>query len=107
MILLGALLSRVVARVRPGGLAVVLGGLLPFRRIPVEHIAGAVADYIEPANWGGWGYRTVRDESAVVIRAGDGIIVTLRSGRRFAVTVDDATTGTGLLNGLVGRIRSA
>ncbi len=42
-----------------------------------------------------------------VVARGDGIIVTLDSGRRFAVTVDDAATGAGLLNGLVGRIRSA
>jgi uncharacterized membrane protein len=107
LIVLGVLLSRVVARVGPGGLTVLLGGFLPVKRIPVERIASAVADYIEPAKWGGWGYRLVPDASAVVIRAGDGIIVTLNSGRRFAVTVDDAVTGAGLLNGLVGRIRSA
>jgi hypothetical protein len=107
LIVLGVLLSRVVARVGPGGLTVLLGGFLPVKRIPVERIANAVADHIEPAKWGGWGYRLVPDGSAVVIREGDGIIVTLNTGRRFAVTVEDAVTGAGLLNGLVGRIRSA
>lgn len=107
LIVLGVLLSRVVARVGTNGLTVLLGGFLAVKRIPVERVASAVADRIEPANWGGWGYRLVPDGSAVVIRAGDGIVVTLDSGRRFAVTVDDAVNGAGLLNGLVGRIRSA
>lgn len=106
LIVLGVLMSRVVARVGSGGLTVLMGGFLPVKRIRMERIADAVADYIEPAKWGGWGYRLVPDGSAVVIRAGDGMIVTLDGGRRFAVTVDDAATGAGLLNGLVARSRS-
>lgn len=105
--MLAVLLSKVVVRVGPRGLTVLLGGFLRVKRIPVERVAAAVADFIEPVKWGGWGYRLVPDGSAVVIRAGDGIVVTLNTGRRFAVTVDDAVTGAGLLNGLVGRIRSA
>ncbi len=39
--------------------------------------------------------------TAVVLRRGDGIEVSLEGGRKFAVTVDDAATGAALLNGLV------
>lgn len=107
LIVLGSLLSRVVTRVGGSGLTVLMGGFLRVKRIPVERMANAVADYIEPAKWGGWGYRLIPDASAVVVRAGDGIIVNLDNGRRFAVTVDDAATGAGLLNGLIGRARPA
>jgi hypothetical protein len=107
LIALGFLLSRVVTRVGGNGLTVLMGGFLRVKRIPVERMANAVADYIEPGKWGGWGYRLIADASAVVVRAGDGIIVNLDNGRRFAVTVDDAATGAGLLNGLIGRARPA
>ena len=106
LIALGSLLSRVVIRIGANGLTVLLGGFLPVKSIPVEKIDVAAADHIDPSRWGGWGYRLIADASAVVIRAGDGIIVNLTNGRRFAVTVDDAATGAGLLNGLVARSRS-
>ncbi len=106
LIVLGSLLSRVVIRIGAKGLTVLLGGFLPVKSIPVEKIDVAAADHIDPSRWGGWGYRLIADASAVVIRAGDGIIVNLTSGRRFAVTVDDAATGAGLLNGLVARSRA-
>jgi hypothetical protein len=107
LIVLGSLLSRVVIRVGADGLTVLLGGVLPVKSIPVEKIDVAAADHIDPSRWGGWGYRLIADASAVVIRAGDGIVVNLTNGRRFAVTVDDAATGAGLLNGLVARSRSS
>lgn len=107
LIVLGSLLSRVVIRIGANGLTVLLGGFLPVKSIPVKRIDVAAADHIDPSRWGGWGYRLIADASAVVIRAGDGIVVNLTNGRRFAVTVDDAATGAGLLNGLVARSRSS
>jgi hypothetical protein len=41
--------------------------------------------------------------SGVILRAGSALIVTRRSGRRFTVTVDDAETAAGLLDGLAHR----
>ncbi|MFI1016900.1 hypothetical protein [Streptomyces sp. NPDC020965] len=65
---------------------------LPRRRIPLSHVVGAeFAPKVNPRHWGGWGYRW-RPEmgTAVVVRRGEGIIVTLGDGRTFTVTVDDA-----------------
>jgi hypothetical protein len=107
LIALGILLSRVVIRIGGAGVTVLLGGFLRVKRIPLEKINTAEADFIEPSKWGGWGYRMVPDASAVVIRAGDGIVINLANGRRFAVTVDDAATGAGLINGLLRRARPA
>jgi hypothetical protein len=45
--------------------------------------------------WGGWGYRWMpgAKASAAVLRKGPGIVLTFADGRRFAVSVDDATAG--------------
>ncbi|MFI1393757.1 hypothetical protein [Streptomyces sp. NPDC020681] len=65
---------------------------LPRRRIPLEHVVGAeFAPQVTPRQWGGWGYRWRPEQgTAVVVRRGEGIIVTLGDGRTFTVTVDDA-----------------
>ena len=65
---------------------------------------GARALNVKPMNHGGWGHRgslLLLGKAAVVVRRGDAIEVTLRGGRQFLVTVDDAETGAALLNGLV------
>ncbi|WP_262387131.1 hypothetical protein [Streptomyces sp. TRM49041] len=67
---------------------------LPRRRIPLEHVVGAeFAPRVTPRQWGGWGYRW-RPEmgTAVVVRRGEGLVLTLGDGRSFTVTVDDAET---------------
>lgn len=65
---------------------------LPRRRIPLDHVVGAeFAPQVTPREWGGWGYRWRPEQgTAVVVRRGEGIIVTLGDGRTFTVTVDDA-----------------
>lgn len=103
LVVIGLLLTRVRARVGSGGLSVYLGGVVPTRRIALEKIEVAGTEFVDPSRWGGWGYRMVPDGSAVVIRAGEGIVLRLKNGRRFAVTVDDAATGAGTINGLLDR----
>ncbi len=87
------------------GLSVRYGHLGLFRQlIPLAKVDGARAMNIKPMNHGGWGYRgslLLLGKAAVVVRRGDAIEVTLRGGRQFLVTVDDAETGAALLNGLV------
>jgi hypothetical protein len=102
---LALMFLQVEANVNNDGLRVRLGGI-PVRRIPLDKIESAQAIDLEPAAWGGWGWRVVSNGSAIVLRRGDALEVTLKGGRRFAVTVDDAATGAALLNGLVARLVS-
>ncbi|MFD4787983.1 hypothetical protein ACFWN1_13190 [Streptomyces sp. NPDC058459] len=65
---------------------------LPRRRIPLSQVVGA--DYIPlvtPRHWGGWGYRWRPEKgTAVVVRRGEGIVLSLWDGHTFTITVDDA-----------------
>ncbi|MEU3601759.1 hypothetical protein ABZ714_24020 [Streptomyces sp. NPDC006798] len=65
---------------------------LPRRRIPLSTVVHAeVVPSVTPRQWGGWGYRWRPEKgTAVVVRRGEGIVVTLGDGLRFTVTVDDA-----------------
>ncbi|AOW92503.1 hypothetical protein BFN03_06765 [Rhodococcus sp. WMMA185] len=72
-----------------------------WRRIPLDSIAQAQVAVIRPGDWGGWGYRFTPRGTAVVIRGGEGIVLTHNDGRRFAVTVDSPEQGAALLNSLV------
>ncbi len=65
---------------------------VPRRRIPLEHVVGAeFVPSVTPRQWGGWGYRW-RPElgTAVVVRRGEALVLTLGDGRSFTVTVDNA-----------------
>jgi len=78
----------------------------PVTHIPLEQIVGASAIELRPTEWGGWGYRGSRrafGRAAVVLRAGPAIRLDLTDNKTFAVTVDDAATGAGLLNDLRAR----
>lgn len=74
--------------------------------VPLRDIVRAEAIDVSPMEWGGWGYRGSQwllGRAAIVMRAGPGLRLDLRSGRVLAVTVDDAGTAAGLLNDLVAR----
>lgn len=79
--------------------------MVPLRTIPLDRIRVVEALEIEPLAWGGWGYRGLPGQLAIVLRRGPGIVVTLRDGGRFAVTVDDAQQGASTLAGIVARAR--
>jgi hypothetical protein len=65
---------------------------LPRRRIPLAHVVGAeFVPQVTPRQWGGWGCRWRPEQgTAVVVRCGEGVVVTLGDGRIFTVTVDHA-----------------
>jgi hypothetical protein len=65
---------------------------VPRRKIHLEHVISAeYAPKVTPRQWGGWGYRWRPEMGmAVVVRRGEGLVVTLADGRIFTVTVDDA-----------------
>jgi hypothetical protein len=97
----------VEVRVNGAGLRVRSGVFhWPAVRLPLHEIAWVEAIDLVPTEWGGWGYRggvRVFGRAAWVLRRGDGLEVTLRDGHRFAVTVDRAAEGAGVLNGLLAR----
>ncbi len=101
---LAFLFSAVYVSVDDRGLEVRLGGRLRAKRIPLSEMARVDVIDLEPARWGGWGYRVAPGRSAIVLRRGDAIEVTFPNDRQFAVTVDDAATGAALLNGLLARL---
>jgi hypothetical protein len=69
------------------------------KRIPLAEIVAAQAAHVDPMRWGGWGYRVMPGRSALVLRAGPGLVLRLTDGRQFAVTVDDPDTPAALLVG--------
>jgi hypothetical protein len=95
------LLGEVRVSVDRRGLRLVAGLVrVPIKRIPLENIASAAAEDIHAMQWGGWGYRIMPGRSALVLRSGPALVVTLRDGHRFEVTVPDPHTPAALLEGL-------
>ena len=77
----------------------------PRTQVPLERIVAAEAIDVSPMKHGGWGYRgslKLFGMAAVVLRKGEGIRLELDNGKLFVVTVDDADTGAGVLNDLLG-----
>lgn len=103
-VVLAFLFASVYVSVDTEGLRVLLGGGVRAKKIDLDRVAVAEVIDLEPAAWGGWGYRVTPGGSAVVLRRGDALVVTMDNDRKFAVTVDDAATGAALLNGLVARM---
>jgi hypothetical protein len=102
--LLTVLLGRAHVTVDRRGLTVSLGPFgWPRVRVPADDVAEVTVAEISPMQFGGWGYRIVPGGSGVILRAGEALIVTRRSGRRFTVTVDNADTAAGLLTAVATR----
>lgn len=98
-----AVFAEVRVTVDRRGLRLVAGWLrLPFKRIPLADITSASATAVDPKKWGGWGYRVMPGRSALVLRKGPGLVLTLTDGRAFAVTVNDPETPAALLSTLTG-----
>ncbi|GAA1244584.1 hypothetical protein GCM10009609_04930 [Pseudonocardia aurantiaca] len=118
-VLLGS--ARVVVDRR--GLTVALGLLgRPRVHVPAEDVEAVTVAEISPAQFGGWGYRIVPGGRGVIIRSGQALVVTRRSGQRFTVTLptrpadsagsagchpprDDAETAAGLLSAVASKAR--
>lgn len=100
LVVVGGAFTSVTVRVDRRGVAVSSWGVR-WKLVPLNTISSATVDTVNPADWGGWGYRISPRGTAVLVRAGDGIVVTKQNGRRFAVTVDSPRTGAALLNSLL------
>ncbi|MEX2135279.1 MAG: DUF1648 domain-containing protein [Acidimicrobiia bacterium] len=98
----GVVFSQVEAQVTNDGMRVRLGGI-PVRNFPLDRISSARAIAVDPAAYGGSGWKKVPGQYALILRAGEAIAITFRDGSQFVVTVDDPETGAALLNGLIER----
>jgi hypothetical protein len=98
--MLGFTSVRVTVAAR--GVTVGYGALgLRLTRIPLRRIASAAAVEQTARAFGYRGNLHMLGSAAVVLRRGPALRLTLRDGRTFLVTVDDATTGAALLNDLI------
>jgi hypothetical protein len=70
------------------------------KQVSLDRVESAFADTVNPLQLGGWGYRLTAGRTAVVLRSGEALVVNLRRGNQFAVTVDDSQTAAALLNAL-------
>jgi hypothetical protein len=98
------LLEFVAVRVRVAARGVTVGyGPLGLRltRIPLRRIASAEAIERKQFAFGYRGSLLLYGAAAVIVRPGPALRLTLRDGKTFLVTVDDAATGAALLNDLI------
>ena len=78
----------------------------PRRRIDLSQIASVEVVDVHPfQQWGGWGWRSSPQGTAVVTRKGPALQTTLTNGRVFVVTCEDARRGAATLTALVERER--
>ncbi len=78
-------------------------GVLGLRltRIPLPRIESAAAVELRSFSFGYRGSLLMFGFAAVILRRGQALRLTLRDGKTFVVTVDDAGTGAALLNDLI------
>lgn len=81
----------------------------PVRRIVWANVEKVEYVDVRPMEWGGWGYKVnlAKHSSAVVVRAGEGLKLTLANGRVFVVTVDGAKKGLEIIRGILSDPRHA
>jgi hypothetical protein len=101
----GLLFGKVTVTADHRGVRLVAGLVgIPVKHIPLADITAATAEDINPMEWGGWGYRMIPGRSALVLRAGPALVLDLRDGRRFAVTINQPEVPAGLLTALRTRV---
>lgn len=85
------------------GVVVSLGWLgIPTWTVPMNAISRAEVEHVQPMAYGGWGYRLRPGVRAVVTRGGEALRLVREDKADLVLTVDDAPTGAGLLNSLLG-----
>jgi hypothetical protein len=79
---------------------------VPRRHIPLSHVVSAdFTSRVTPRQWGGWGCRWRPERgTAVVVRRGEGLVVTLGDGGMFTVTVDDAATAVRVIRARLAQL---
>ena len=77
----------------------------PAWRVPIDSISRAEVETVNPIAYGGWGYRLRPGVRAVVVRSGESIRLVRDDASDLVYTVDDAATGAGLVNAILGARR--
>ncbi|MEN9693238.1 MAG: hypothetical protein RLZZ330_882 [Actinomycetota bacterium] len=94
--------SKVNVEIRDEGFFITYGSFrFPKQKIDWNKVASVQAIYVEPTQWGGWGFRWVpwKRATAAVMRRGPGLRFDFANNKVFVITVDDA-------NGALEAIRS-
>jgi uncharacterized membrane protein len=85
------------------GAVVSLGWLgIPSWTVPMSSISRAEVETVDPMAYGGWGYRLRPGARAIVTRGGEALRLVRDDETDLVLTVDDASTGAGLLNSMLG-----
>jgi hypothetical protein len=106
LILLGLLVlafAEVRATVSQRGVVVSLGWLgIPSWTVPMDSISHAEIETVNPMAYGGWGYRLRPGVRAILTRGGGALRLIRDDKADLVLTVDDAVTGAGLINSMLG-----
>ena len=95
--------SIVRVTVSSRGVVVSLGWWgFPVWTVPMDSIRRAEVETVSPMAYGGWGYRLRPGVRAVVVRAGESLRLVRDDATDLVYTVDDAATGAGLINSIIG-----
>ncbi|GAA1693328.1 DUF1648 domain-containing protein [Nonomuraea maheshkhaliensis] len=73
----------------------------PARTIPLAKVESAWAEELRPSEVGGWGFRGLPGNAAIMLRGGECLVLRYRSGGRLAISIDDAERGASLINTLI------
>jgi len=68
---------------------------------PMDAIAGAEAVHVNPIRYGGWGHRFTFSATAIVIRGGEGLLLRMKKGRNFVITVKNPAEAATIINDLI------
>ena len=99
--------AEVRATVGQRGVLVSMGWWgFPSWTVPLESIVRAEVETVSPMSYGGWGYRLRPGVRAVVVRGGESLRLVRDEATDLVLTVDDAETGAGLINAMLGATAS-
>jgi hypothetical protein len=73
---------------------------VPLIRVRLDDIEQVLAGTVDPARWGGWGYRISGAGVAYVARKGPGLIIKKRSGGAVAITINNPEQPAAVANTL-------
>lgn len=75
----------------------------PAWRIPLDRIEGASVQDRHALEVGGWGLRVTPHGTAIMLRTGECLVIKRQGRKNLYVSVDDAASAAGVLNGLLER----